>query len=922
MPHATEPSNPSNPNGSIAMTSSPIPPIQISGSSTNNMPEYIVAAVNNANNTNNASNAAQVFYTADQNAMVPQQFLPYRQDYTCCGEDRVNLHDLLQHIDTVHPNLFVDSTYGIMSFDTSTIYSQSVSPSAIPVSFLEAPSFPNVSIQKDHQLTEEERNNQMSQFMNKWFGDIGQSDDLSQPRDDESCNMLPGALRDPKTATPFLGPTALSDNDLLAMKAKANNKNDDDFYLTSPYSPSSPLDFRDAPTPLDLRDALDAPSPLDLIPALGMENQEMTSLSSSSVNNAATVSTASSSNTSSVTISSTVNSPNNGATGSSITSLNYSTSPTNIRSNVSYSTTSNDGSNVSYSTSPSTTPNNVSVGQCQSPNTSVAVSYSIDQSQSPITLNNGVTASPIASLTTNFNLIDQNQSSAIFNTAAATTASSTTRVNSIGQSQSSVTPNAVVNAARFDHQSPMTFNKVANASSAARFGHVPLNARLRQYQSPVAFNTGATDQRQYSIVDNTAVSATSSRGIQTSQYRPSNSVVATVFTSPRVTMEQIHRAPVNRNTTTSSTASVNTMDQRNTTATANSSTANINAMYQRQSSITGTTSSRLNLMGQRQSNNPLTERILNQRQTAFTAGRINQRLYSTTATSTTINNGATVPSAIINNSAATTINNGTTAISATINGGTTTTATINQCPPSMNDLQNNMNQQQSSYGSLTIPTFLSDNSSPQQTTYSPTNNSNATSYTNYYQANSNSLPAAATTEVTLGNNSLTSVDNTVDGYTGRPGLRSGHSSSFVVARYPPIQPKSDISVSMADVYTDPSLGYPGGPSQGNKRASTSSEDPRPNKKRAKAPVPLSADSREDTDMYPYKCPVPGCPKAYKNANGLKYHNEHGHVPQSSDGGRPKPWPCPVHGCQKTYGSKGGLVYHVHHSHPSDLWALP
>ncbi|CAG8581092.1 9288_t:CDS:2 [Diversispora eburnea] len=864
MPHATEPSNPSNPNGSIAMTS--------------NMPEYIVAAVNNANNANNASNAAQVFYTADQNAMAPQQFLPYRQYYTCCGEDRVNLHDLFQHIDTVHPNLFVDSTYGIMSFDTSTIYSpQSISPSTIPVSFLEAPSFPNISIQKDHQLTEEERNNQMNQLvasMSKWFGDIGQSDDLSQSRDDESCNTLPGALRDPKTATPFLGPTALSDNDLLAMKAKANNKNDDDFYLTSPYSPSSPLDLRDAPTPLDLRDALDAPSPLDLIPALEMENQEMTSLSPSSINNA------------SVPISSTASSPDNGATGSSITSLNYSTSSPNIRSNVSYSTTPNDGSNVSYSTSPSTTPSNISnsVGQCQSDNTSVAVSYSItnlsstDQSQSSVNLDSGVTASPIASLTTNFNLIDQNQPSAIFNTAA-TTASSATRVNSTGQSQSSVTSNAVINAARFDHQSPMNFNKATNAPSAARFGHVPLNARLRQYQSPVAFNTGA-DQRQYSIVDNTAVSATSSRGIQTSQYRPSSSVVATAFTSPRVTMEQIHRAPINRNTATSSTTSVNTVDQRqspisrNTTTTANSSTANINAMYQRQSSITGTTaSSRLNLMGQRQSNNHLTARILSQRQTAFTAGRINQRLYNTIG----LNNGTTT--AIINNSTATTINDGTTAISATINSGTTTTtATINQCPPSMSDLQNNMNQQQSSYGSLTIPTFLSDNSSSQQTTYSssPTNNS----YTNYYQANSNSSPAAATTDqVTLGNNSLTSVDNTVDGYTGRPGLRSGHSSSFVVARYPPIQPKSDISVSMADVYTDPSLGYSGGPSQGNKRASASSEDPRPNKKRAKAPVPLSADSREDTDMYPYKCPVPGCPKAYKNANGLKYHNEHGHVPQ-------------------------------------------
>ncbi|CAG8497416.1 24245_t:CDS:2 [Cetraspora pellucida] len=79
-------------------------------------------------------------------------------------------------------------------------------------------------------------------------------------------------------------------------------------------------------------------------------------------------------------------------------------------------------------------------------------------------------------------------------------------------------------------------------------------------------------------------------------------------------------------------------------------------------------------------------------------------------------------------------------------------------------------------------------------------------------------------------------------------------------------------------------------------------------------------SSDDVNNHPYRCPVPDCTKAYKNANGLKYHNEHGHT--SSDGARQKPWPCRVENCHKTYGSKGGLIYHVNRNHPNDLWALP
>jgi transcription factor SFP1 len=63
---------------------------------------------------------------------------------------------------------------------------------------------------------------------------------------------------------------------------------------------------------------------------------------------------------------------------------------------------------------------------------------------------------------------------------------------------------------------------------------------------------------------------------------------------------------------------------------------------------------------------------------------------------------------------------------------------------------------------------------------------------------------------------------------------------------------------------------------------------------------------------PFKCPVPGCDKAYKQANGLKYHRLHGHCNNraregSGDGedGREtieeKPYGCYVGaGCGKRY----------------------
>lgn len=86
---------------------------------------------------------------------------------------------------------------------------------------------------------------------------------------------------------------------------------------------------------------------------------------------------------------------------------------------------------------------------------------------------------------------------------------------------------------------------------------------------------------------------------------------------------------------------------------------------------------------------------------------------------------------------------------------------------------------------------------------------------------------------------------------------------------------------------------------------------------------------------PYKCPVPGCDKAYKNQNGLKYHKLHGHCTASvmlqdtsspvafsndavvaSPKGNPvvenKPYKCEL--CNKRYKNLNGLKYHKAHSH--------
>ncbi|KAH8880079.1 hypothetical protein GQ53DRAFT_670680 [Thozetella sp. PMI_491] len=89
---------------------------------------------------------------------------------------------------------------------------------------------------------------------------------------------------------------------------------------------------------------------------------------------------------------------------------------------------------------------------------------------------------------------------------------------------------------------------------------------------------------------------------------------------------------------------------------------------------------------------------------------------------------------------------------------------------------------------------------------------------------------------------------------------------------------------------------------------------------------------------PYKCPVIGCEKAYKNQNGLKYHKAHGHATQqlheNGDGTfsivnpetsapypgtlgmeKEKPFKCDV--CGKRYKNLNGLKYHKQHSPACD-----
>lgn len=79
----------------------------------------------------------------------------------------------------------------------------------------------------------------------------------------------------------------------------------------------------------------------------------------------------------------------------------------------------------------------------------------------------------------------------------------------------------------------------------------------------------------------------------------------------------------------------------------------------------------------------------------------------------------------------------------------------------------------------------------------------------------------------------------------------------------------------------------------------------------------SCNSNEDQTDKPYRCHVADCDKAYKNANGLKYHRLHGHCPPG-DGNdildASKPYNCSLGNCRKRYKNLNGLKYHIEHTH--------
>lgn len=96
-----------------------------------------------------------------------------------------------------------------------------------------------------------------------------------------------------------------------------------------------------------------------------------------------------------------------------------------------------------------------------------------------------------------------------------------------------------------------------------------------------------------------------------------------------------------------------------------------------------------------------------------------------------------------------------------------------------------------------------------------------------------------------------------------------------------------------------------------------------------APAGLSGtpvDSGEAGNDKPFKCPNPGCSKAYRQANGLKYHRLHGQCNyvvrdgMEQDGltlaeaeAVARPYLCQVGHCDKRYKNMNGLRYHYAHS---------
>lgn len=83
---------------------------------------------------------------------------------------------------------------------------------------------------------------------------------------------------------------------------------------------------------------------------------------------------------------------------------------------------------------------------------------------------------------------------------------------------------------------------------------------------------------------------------------------------------------------------------------------------------------------------------------------------------------------------------------------------------------------------------------------------------------------------------------------------------------------------------------------------------------------------DDGQDKPYKCPIANCDKAYKNPNGLKYHQMHGHSEEDTlseaERDAQKPYMCTIGYCNKRYKNLNGLKYHIEHSHIAKLKQYP
>lgn len=75
-------------------------------------------------------------------------------------------------------------------------------------------------------------------------------------------------------------------------------------------------------------------------------------------------------------------------------------------------------------------------------------------------------------------------------------------------------------------------------------------------------------------------------------------------------------------------------------------------------------------------------------------------------------------------------------------------------------------------------------------------------------------------------------------------------------------------------------------------------------------------------VKPFRCPKGNCNKAYKQANGLKYHLTHGSCSftaySEAEQAELRPFACGIGQCPKRFKNKNGLRYHrQHHGHESD-----